>query len=317
MKQTSSIVDNKEIDVYALGCELHRKYLEFEKVHPSSASWLSYSEGHKVAQQSTFVKEIKFEELWKEEVQQLSYNGVSISEINGFKNGFVSGYKTSQQLVSNEEVDLEELAKNAAKIGTPFSTNEQGSVYMFKEGYKAFEQFSFNNIKDLRIYLLKHPDQEMVRSSCLHYLGDKAQQDADDEEIEEICRKLCDLKAEENNTIDLNAYGIGVIDGYKEAQQDDSSVEEIFHNIDNKKLRYSTEESAEWSAYKLGVMDALEYLKALQQDKMNSEKLVWAFEKGYLQSSIDYLENLDTIKVNNLKTLDKASKEFIQSLSKK
>jgi len=33
----------------------------------------------------------------------------------------------------------------------------------------------FNKISDLRPYLLCHPDKEMVRASCLHYLGDKFQ----------------------------------------------------------------------------------------------------------------------------------------------
>lgn len=29
----------------------------------------------------------------------------------------------------------------------------------------------FNSITDLREYLLNHPDQEMIKMSCLHYLG--------------------------------------------------------------------------------------------------------------------------------------------------
>lgn len=36
--------------------------------------------------------------------------------------------------------------------------------------------FDFNGIEDLRPYLLRHPDHEMVRSSCLHYLGDRFQE---------------------------------------------------------------------------------------------------------------------------------------------
>jgi len=31
------------------------------------------------------------------------------------------------------------------------------------------------NVSDLRWVLLKHPDQKMVESSCLHFLGDEAQ----------------------------------------------------------------------------------------------------------------------------------------------
>jgi hypothetical protein len=33
----------------------------------------------------------------------------------------------------------------------------------------------FNSIEDLRPYLLCHPDQQMIRTSCLHFLGDKYQ----------------------------------------------------------------------------------------------------------------------------------------------
>lgn len=33
----------------------------------------------------------------------------------------------------------------------------------------------FNGISDLRPHLLTHPDQQMVLTSCLHYLGDDAQ----------------------------------------------------------------------------------------------------------------------------------------------
>jgi hypothetical protein len=37
--------------------------------------------------------------------------------------------------------------------------------------------------------------------------------------VEIITETLCAKKGNENNTIDLNAYALGVIDGYKEAQQ--------------------------------------------------------------------------------------------------
>lgn len=33
----------------------------------------------------------------------------------------------------------------------------------------------FNKITDLRHYLLRHPNSEMITASCLHYLGDDAQ----------------------------------------------------------------------------------------------------------------------------------------------
>lgn len=35
---------------------------------------------------------------------------------------------------------------------------------------------NFNTIKDLRPFLLRHPDRQMVKESCLHYLGDKFQE---------------------------------------------------------------------------------------------------------------------------------------------
>jgi hypothetical protein len=33
-----------------------------------------------------------------------------------------------------------------------------------------------NKISDIRILLVNHPDSEMVKLSCLHYLGDEAQE---------------------------------------------------------------------------------------------------------------------------------------------
>lgn len=41
-------------------------------------------------------------------------------------------------------------------------------------------QQSFNAIGDLRPYLLSHKDSAMVRSSCLHFLGDEFQAFADE-----------------------------------------------------------------------------------------------------------------------------------------
>ena len=44
----------------------------------------------------------------------------------------------------------------------------------------------FNAITDLRPFLLRHPDHEMVRDACLHYLGDKYQNAASAEGAEEF-----------------------------------------------------------------------------------------------------------------------------------
>lgn len=37
-------------------------------------------------------------------------------------------------------------------------------------------QEEFNTIDDLRYYLLCHPDTNMVKTACLHYLGDEHQE---------------------------------------------------------------------------------------------------------------------------------------------
>ena len=37
-------------------------------------------------------------------------------------------------------------------------------------------QSDFNNLTDIRQSLLNHPDSEMVTNSCLHFLGDDAQE---------------------------------------------------------------------------------------------------------------------------------------------
>lgn len=38
---------------------------------------------------------------------------------------------------------------------------------------KKITQDQFNSIADLRHYLLLHPDYQMVRAACLHFLGDQ------------------------------------------------------------------------------------------------------------------------------------------------
>jgi hypothetical protein len=41
----------------------------------------------------------------------------------------------------------------------------------------------FKNIEDLRPYFLKHPNQEMVKDSCLHYLGNSVIETSDIQEV--------------------------------------------------------------------------------------------------------------------------------------
>ena len=64
--------------------------------------------------------------------------------------------------------------ENAKKFITDTNLNLASSVYTTPPDF-SHVLVDFNMIKDLRSFLLKHPDQEMVRASCLHYLGDKFQ----------------------------------------------------------------------------------------------------------------------------------------------
>jgi len=62
------------------------------------------------------------------------------------------------------------------------------AIQMLKDFTSQFQQRPlpaeyFNSITDLRIYLLRHPNREMVRQSCLHYLGDQFQQPEITDEI--------------------------------------------------------------------------------------------------------------------------------------
>lgn len=49
------------------------------------------------------------------------------------------------------------------------------SLEEIKSSGSRLSQEEFNRISDLRMYLLLHPDHEMILESCLHYLGDGAQ----------------------------------------------------------------------------------------------------------------------------------------------
>jgi len=62
-------------------------------------------------------------------------------------------------LIDSEMKDIIEVVKGMLKV-TPDQVNFNASL----------------KIADLRPVLLRHPDKEMVLKSCLHYLGDEAQE---------------------------------------------------------------------------------------------------------------------------------------------
>lgn len=71
----------------------------------------------------------------------------------------------------------------------PFTEKGFGHYYVIKlplilhpAEVKKLSIEDFNTIADLRIYLLNHPDKEMVKAACLHYLGDKFQAFAENNE---------------------------------------------------------------------------------------------------------------------------------------
>lgn len=43
---------------------------------------------------------------------------------------------------------------------------------VIQQAIAEHEAFNFNKIIDIRNYLLRHPDQDMIKAACLHYLGD-------------------------------------------------------------------------------------------------------------------------------------------------
>lgn len=55
---------------------------------------------------------------------------------------------------------------------------------------KSIEE-KFNEIFDLRPLLLSHKDIEMVKTSCLHYLGDEAQRLSNRPQVSE--QEICDI----------------------------------------------------------------------------------------------------------------------------
>ena len=44
--------------------------------------------------------------------------------------------------------------------------------FVIAQAIAEHEAFNFNKIIDIRNYLLRHPDQDMIKAACLHYLGD-------------------------------------------------------------------------------------------------------------------------------------------------
>ena len=67
------------------------------------------------------------------------------------------------------------------------------------------------------------------------------------------------------------------------------SLEDAFNEIDDKFIRYATEESEFWTHYKIGVMDGLQY----KQEKMYSEKEV-KFQVNKLLNDLLYKRGFST-----------------------
>lgn len=64
--------------------------------------------------------------------------------------------------------------KLATRIKILEAMEEYGNQ-RFKEGKTDSPCMeSFDKIVDLRQYLLLHPDQEMIKTSCLHFLGGRS-----------------------------------------------------------------------------------------------------------------------------------------------
>jgi hypothetical protein len=57
-------------------------------------------------------------------------------------------------------------------------------------------------------------------------------------------------------------------------------LENIFHEIDDKLVRYSTEESEFWHHYKVGVLDGLKWQQEQEKNKYNDEDLRTAYFSG-------------------------------------
>ena len=64
------------------------------------------------------------------------------------------------------------------------------------------------------------------------------------------------------------------------------TLEEAFDKIDDKFIRYSTEESEFWTHYKIGVMDGLQY----KQERSYSEVFEWLSNMDYLSDKVDIIQ---------------------------
>lgn len=96
-----------------------------------------------------------------------------------------------------------------AKITSPYEMTHSNTEEL------DVSQDDFNQIKDLRKFFLAHPDKEMVKSSCLHFLGDKAQklyQESPDEGITELFGNTCKVTRVGNTTIYDGSYGQNYVD---------------------------------------------------------------------------------------------------------
>ena len=72
-------------------------------------------------------------------------------------------------------MNKQEFIKNvrgAIKGYSPYLLLESDLESVIQQAIAEHEAFNFNKIIDIRNYLLRHPDQDMIKAACLHYLGD-------------------------------------------------------------------------------------------------------------------------------------------------
>lgn len=65
------------------------------------------------------------------------------------------------------------------------------------------------------------------------------------DELSKVLVNLCDIKADKNNTIDLNAYGVGIIEGYNKSQETYPFSEEDMIEFNEWMKKEDTPENAE------------------------------------------------------------------------
>lgn len=76
---------------------------------------------------------------------------------------------------------IETYAGGVYKNSGMSEVDYQMAIEAVRQALSKSFQFQLNDIKDLRPFLTRHPNNEMVKDACLHYLGDKCQRCNDGE----------------------------------------------------------------------------------------------------------------------------------------